>query len=225
MVDSSVGGKTGFDHAVGKNLIGAFHQPSAVVADLDHLTTLPVRERRAGMAEIVKIAFATDEALLGALERDRAGLGRGDVDVLLPIVRRAIDAKIRIVRDDERESGPRALLNLGHTLGHALETYGGYSRWLHGEAVALGTLAEMRASARMGHTPADLVSRAAALFEALGLPTEASPADLAASWRFVGGDKKRTGTQIKLPVVTGAGASHVERVEMAALRAAVGIAH
>jgi shikimate kinase/3-dehydroquinate synthase len=221
MVDSSVGGKTGFDHAVGKNLVGAFHQPSAVVADLDHLTTLPPRELRAGLAEIVKIAIATDAPLLAALERDAAALRRGDTDALLPVVRAAIDAKIRVVRDDERESGPRALLNLGHTLGHALEAHGGYTKWLHGEAVALGTVAELRATAALGWTPDDVVARATSLFSALGLPTAASPDDLAASWRFAGGDKKRAGSKIKLPVVTAAGASHVEKVEMSDLRAAI----
>jgi shikimate kinase/3-dehydroquinate synthase len=221
MVDSSVGGKTGFDHAEGKNLVGAFHQPSAVVADLDHLSTLAARERRAGMAEVVKIALATDLQLLGALEANRAALARGDADALLPVVRSAIEAKIRVVRDDERESGPRALLNLGHTVGHALETHGGYSRWLHGEAIALGTVAELRATAAMGRTPPELVARAVALFAGLGLPTDVSSDDVAASWRFVGGDKKRVGTKIKLPIVTAAGASHVEKIEMSALRAAL----
>jgi shikimate kinase/3-dehydroquinate synthase len=221
MVDSSVGGKTGFDHPVGKNLVGAFHQPNAVVVDLEHLTTLAPRERRAGLAEIVKIAIATDAPLLEAVERNRAGLKRGDTDALLPIVRSAIEAKIRVVRDDERESGPRALLNLGHTVGHALETYGGYSRWLHGEAIALGTIAELRATAAMGRTPPDLVARATALFADLGLATEASHEDLASSWRFVAGDKKRAGSKIKLPIVTAAGAAHVEKLEMSELRAAV----
>jgi shikimate kinase/3-dehydroquinate synthase len=221
MVDSSVGGKTGFDHTTGKNLVGAFHQPSAVVADLEHLTTLSPRERRAGLAEIVKIALATDAGLLEALERDTAAIARGDAAALLPIVRAAIGAKIRVVRDDERESGPRALLNLGHTVGHALEAHGGYSKWLHGEAVALGTMIELRATAAMGRTPADLVARAGALFAALGLATETPAGEVAASWRFVSGDKKRAGNQIKLPIVTGPGRSHVERVPLAELRSAL----
>src|SRR5581483_9972346 len=150
MVDSSVGGKTGFDHPAGKNLIGAFHQPSAVVADLAHLRTLPARERTAGLAEVVKIAVATDGALLDRVERDAAALGRGEAGALLPVVREAIAAKIRIVRDDEREAGARALLNLGHTVGHALEAHGGYAALLHGEAVALGLIAEMSAAAALG---------------------------------------------------------------------------
>jgi shikimate kinase/3-dehydroquinate synthase len=221
MVDSSVGGKTGFDHPTGKNLIGAFHQPSAVVADLEHLTTLAARERAAGLAEVVKIALATNATLLGALERDAKAIAAGDVGALLPIVRAAIDAKIRVVRDDERETGARALLNLGHTVGHAIETHGGYTRWLHGEAVALGTVAEMRATAALGWTPPDLADRAAALFSALGLPTHVDAAELAASWPFVASDKKRVHDAVKLPVVTAPGHAHIERVGLAELRAAV----
>jgi shikimate kinase/3-dehydroquinate synthase len=220
MVDSSVGGKTGFDHATGKNLIGAFHQPSAVVADLAHLETLPPRERLAGLAEVVKIAIATDALLLEALERDTVALARGDVAALAPVVRAAIFAKIRVVRDDERESGPRALLNLGHTLGHALEAHGGYSRWLHGEAVSLGTVAEMKATAALGWTPAALVQRGTALLEALGLPTRVDPSELAAAWPFVASDKKKDRDALKLPIVTGAGEARVERVAFGALRAA-----
>ncbi len=221
MVDSSVGGKTGFDHAVGKNLIGAFHQPSAVVVDLAHLSTLAARERAAGLAEVVKIALATDAPLLEQLERHAVALARGETAALLPVVRAAIDAKIRIVRDDERESGPRALLNLGHTVGHAVEAHGGYSRWLHGEAVAIGTVVEMRATAALGWTPAALVERGEALFKALGLPTHVERAELVASWPFVSSDKKRTRDAVRLPIVTAAGISHVERVELTALKGAV----
>ncbi len=221
MVDSSVGGKTGFDHAAGKNLLGAFHQPSAVVADLGHLVTLSKRERAAGMAEVVKIALATDAALLDAVERDAIALARGDIEALGPVVRAAIDAKIRVVRDDEREAGPRALLNLGHTVGHAVEAHGGYSRWLHGEAVSLGTVAEMRATAALGWTPPALVERGVALLASLGLPTELDATELAAAWPFVGNDKKRDRDAVKLPVVTAAGRAHVERVGLEALRRAL----
>ncbi|MDP9148350.1 MAG: iron-containing alcohol dehydrogenase, partial [Myxococcota bacterium] len=132
MVDASVGGKTGVDLPSGKNLVGAFHQPCAVVADLAHLQTLPRRERAAGLAEVVKIALATDGSLFALLEREAVSLAAGDHASLVPVVRGAVAAKIRVVRDDEREAGARALLNLGHTVGHALEVHGGYSRWLHG---------------------------------------------------------------------------------------------
>jgi shikimate kinase/3-dehydroquinate synthase len=221
MVDASVGGKTGFDHAVGKNLIGAFHQPSAVVADLAHLTTLPQRERTAGLAEAVKIAITSDAELLGLLESEAPALARGDHLALLPVVRRAIEAKIRVVRDDERESGARALLNLGHTAGHALEAHGGYSRWLHGEAVSLGLVIEMAATASMGWTPRPLVDRVKTLLRSLGLPTEISAGEVASAWPYVSADKKRTKDSVRLPVATGAGEAHLEKVKLSALQKAI----
>jgi shikimate kinase/3-dehydroquinate synthase len=221
MVDASVGGKTGFDHPTGKNLIGAFHQPSAVVVDLAHLRTLPARERTAGLAEVVKIALTSDAPLLATLERDASALAAGDVAALLPVVRAAIVAKARIVRDDERESGSRALLNLGHTIGHALEAHGGFSRYLHGEAVALGTIAELAATHALGLAPADIVPRARALFASLGLAVDVPHAELVASWPFVASDKKRIRGALRLPVVTAAGVSHVERVSLKDLERAV----
>jgi 3-dehydroquinate synthetase len=136
-------------------------------------------------------------------------------------VRAAIAAKIRVVRDDEREAGVRALLNLGHTVGHALEAHGGYSTLLHGEAVALGLVAEMRASSALGWTPPRVVERASAVLAALGLPTRPEPRDLAASWHYVGADKKRVRDSVRLPVVTTVGQAHVERVALETLRRAV----
>jgi shikimate kinase/3-dehydroquinate synthase len=221
MVDSSVGGKTGFDHPVGKNLIGAFHQPSAVVADLAHLETLPARERVAGLAEIVKIALATDGALFERLERDAVALARGDAKALGPVVRSAILAKIRVVRDDEREAGARAVLNLGHTVGHALEAQGGYSSLLHGEAVALGLVCELRASAALRWTPPNLIERVLALLAALGLPHRTERSDVMAAWPYVGADKKRSGDTLRLPVVTGVGSSRLEKVALNTFRDAV----
>jgi shikimate kinase/3-dehydroquinate synthase len=229
MVDAAVGGKTGIDHPAGKNLVGAFHQPSAVVVDLAHLETLPARERNAGLAEVVKVALAMDATLLDRLERDAAALARGDAGALVPVVRAAIAAKARVVRDDEREAGdpplgaiPRALLNLGHTVGHALEAHSGYTRWLHGEAVALGLLVEMRATSAMGFTPAPLVERAAHVLAALGLPTSVPKAEIVASWPFVGRDKKTSGAGVlRLPVVGGAGEARVERVRSSDLLRAV----
>jgi shikimate kinase/3-dehydroquinate synthase len=221
MVDSSVGGKTGFDHATGKNLIGAFFQPHRVLVDLEHLSTLPARERAAGLAEIVKVAFVQDAALLEALESNAAAIAAGDRAALRPIIRSAIEAKLRVVRDDEREGGARALLNLGHTVGHALEAHGGYARLLHGEAVAVGTVLELGASERLGLTPAGMAARAEALLRRLALPTHASAADLAAAWPFVMSDKKRAATTVKLPVVTSPGHGAVARVELAALRDAL----
>ncbi|MDB4933386.1 MAG: 3-dehydroquinate synthase [Labilithrix sp.] len=221
MVDSSVGGKTAFDHAAGKNLIGAFFQPSRVLVDFEHLTTLPARQRAAGLAEVVKIALVRDTALLALLERDADAIRAGDRAAIRPVVRAAIEAKIRVVRDDERETGARALLNLGHTVGHALEAHAGYATLLHGEAVAVGTVIELAATERLGLTPAGTSSRAKAIFERLDLPTEATTAQLSAAWPFVLSDKKRASTTLKLPVVTGAGAGAVERLEIEALRRAV----
>jgi shikimate kinase/3-dehydroquinate synthase len=220
MVDSSVGGKTGFDHPAGKNLIGSFHQPSGVVVDLAHLSTLPARDRNAGLAEIVKIAFATDLPLLEMMESEAEELATGNTEALARAVRSAIEAKARVVRDDEHESGNRAILNLGHTLGHALEAHGGYARYRHGEAVAIGTVLELETSARLGFTPPELAVRARALLTRLALPTSVAPGELAAAWSFVGADKKRAGSSMRLPVVRGAGHVTVERVPLERLRQA-----
>jgi len=172
MVDASVGGKTGFDHPTGKNLIGAFWQPSAVVIDLAHLTTLPPRQAISGFAEIVKIALSHDEALFATLEQKVEALLTGDYEVLMPIVRRAIELKAEVVMNDEREGGSRAILNLGHTVGHALESFGEYNRWLHGEAIALGMVAELRAAEALGLAKEAPTKRLAALLHKFHLPTD-----------------------------------------------------
>jgi shikimate kinase/3-dehydroquinate synthase len=221
MVDASVGGKTGFDHAAGKNLVGAFHQPSGVVVDLAHLKTLPARERIAGLAEVAKIALTHDAALFERLERDAAILRAGDADALLPVVRAAIMAKVRVVRDDEREMGVRALLNLGHTIGHAIEAHGAFEKHLHGEAVAIGTVAELRAGAALGLGGREVVDRARDLLARLGLPVDVPSAELMASWPFVLSDKKRVRDAVRLPVVPRVGEAKLERVRLGALRTAV----
>jgi shikimate kinase/3-dehydroquinate synthase len=225
MVDSSVGGKTAFDHAAGKNLIGAFFQPTRVVVDLEHLVTLPQRERAAGLAEVVKIALVRSAELLELLEQTADAVHEGDRDVIRRVVRAAVEEKIRVVRDDERETGARALLNLGHTVGHALESQGGYARLLHGEAVAIGTVVELSATERLGLTPAGTAARARQLFERLALPTSASATELEAAWRFVLADKKRTASALRLPIVTAAGAGSVSRIAFDQLRDAVLAAH
>jgi 3-dehydroquinate synthase len=221
MVDSSVGGKTGCDHPRGKNLIGAFHQPVAVVADIAHLTTLDRRQVASGLAEAVKIAVATDVSLLERLEALAPDLVRGDAAALTEVVRRAVHAKIVVVRDDEREAGSRALLNLGHTVGHAIEAHGGYDRWLHGEAVALGTVAEMQATTALGWTPPALADRVADLQRALGLPDTLERAEIEAAWPFVASDKKRGGVSLRLPVVMAPGRAEVKRVPAVELRRAL----
>jgi len=212
MVDASVGGKTGFDHAKGKNLIGSFFQPSHVLVDLDHLSTLAERERRAGHAEIVKIALACDRPLLAMLEQG-GSLGA--------IVRAAIQAKIRVVRDDERESGNRALLNLGHTVGHALEAWSDYGRWLHGEAVAIGTVHEIEACERLGLSPSGTAKRAEALLARVHLDTRASRDDLRAAWPFALSDKKRSADKVAIPVVVGDGEARVTEIALDTFRDAL----
>jgi shikimate kinase/3-dehydroquinate synthase len=224
MVDSSVGGKTGFDHVAGKNLLGAFFQPSRVLLDLDQLSTLPARQRSAGLAEVVKIALVRDAQLLGKLETMADPIARGDRVVLRDVVRDAVKAKMRVVREDEHEDGVRALLNLGHTIGHALEAQGGYTQWLHGEAVAIGTVVELAATERLGLTPSGIAAQAARLFERFVLPTSAPQATLAAAWPFVMSDKKRTRSSLKLPVVTGFGTGRVERMAFDTLRDALELA-
>lgn len=222
MVDSSVGGKTGFDHATGKNLVGAFFQPAHVVIDLEHLSTLDPRERACGLAEVVKIAWVRDRTLLDALEADAARIAAGDRSALAPIVRAAVQAKIRVVCEDEREAGVRALLNLGHTIGHGLEAAAGFGGGLlHGEAVAIGTVLEMEATERLGLTPKGLATRAADLLSRFGLPTRRGTAELDAAWPFVLSDKKKAGAKVKLPIVTAPGEAHVEAVSFDALRAAL----
>lgn len=168
-VDSSVGGKTGVNHPGGKNLIGAFHQPRAVLIDTDSLSTLPDRELRAGLAEVIKYGAIIDKAFFGWLEENMQALLDREVDELAYAIRRSCEIKAQVVAEDERESGKRALLNFGHTFGHAIENSVGYGEWLHGEAVAAG----MVMAARMSGIDAGDHSRLVALIEAAGLP--ASP--------------------------------------------------
>lgn len=221
MVDSSVGGKTGFDHATGKNLLGAFFQPSHVLVDIDHLTTLSPRETACGLAEVVKIALVRDADLLDVLERRAPDIARGDPEIVLEVVRRAIHAKIRVVREDERESGPRALLNLGHTVGHALESHAQYTDLLHGEGVAIGTVVEMEACERSGLTPAGLADRARRLLSTFGLPTSAPRATLEAAWPFVLSDKKRSAAALNVPVVLAPGTAEMRRMSLDDFRRAL----
>jgi 3-dehydroquinate synthase len=169
-VDSSVGGKTAVNHARGKNMIGAFHQPTAVIADVAALATLPERELRAGIAEVIKHGFALDAELVAWLEANMARLLAREAGALTHVVRRSCELKAAVVAQDERETGRRALLNLGHTFGHAIEAGAGYGAWLHGEAVAAGMVMAAELSVRAGAlAPAD-ATRVRALLERAGLP-------------------------------------------------------
>jgi 3-dehydroquinate synthase len=178
-VDASVGGKTGVNHPGGKNLIGAFHQPRLVVADVATLETLPSREYLAGMAEVVKYGAGLDEEFFLWLEQNVDRLLRREPGPLVEAVARCCECKARIVEQDEKEAGRRALLNLGHTFGHAFEAAMGYREWLHGEAVSAGMAVAARLSAKLGHLPGTDAGRIIDLLDQLGLPTR--PPDRPAS--------------------------------------------
>lgn len=170
-VDSSVGGKTGINHPLGKNMIGAFYQPQAVIIDTDTLTTLPKREFAAGLAEVIKYGFIYDVSFLTWLEENIELLGELDQAALSYAIKHSCAIKAQIVSQDERESGIRAILNLGHTFGHAIETELGYGSWLHGEAVAAGTVMALHMSCQLGWITDKDVQRGIALLQAAGLPT------------------------------------------------------
>jgi len=193
MVDASVGGKTGVDLGAGKNLVGAFHQPRAVVADVGFLETLPVRERVAGLAEVVKCGFIADPGLLDLLERAGSALSPA---LELEVIARAVRVKADVVSSDETESGRRAILNFGHTVGHALESASGYGL-LHGEAVALGMVAALDLGAILGIGAAALADRARALLAALGLPVDYERRLEADALAGIAVDKKRRGSAIR----------------------------
>lgn len=175
MVDSSVGGKTGVNLAAGKNLVGAFHQPAAVFIDTDTLATLPPREYAAGLAEVVKYGAIGDDAFFAWLEAHADALAARDDAALAEAIAAACRHKAAVVARDEHEHGERALLNFGHTFGHALEAEAGYGTLLHGEAVAIGMRLAARLSARLGRAPAADGERLAALLERLGLPVALPP--------------------------------------------------
>lgn len=185
MVDAAIGGKTGINHDLGKNLVGAFYQPRLVLADTHSLRTLPPRELRAGWAEVIKHGVIRDAALFAALEKHAADLGStGDAAPVLPepltgeIIRQAAAVKVAVVNADEREQGERIILNYGHTLGHALEAATGYETLLHGEAVAIGMHAEAGIACAMGLLSDAARAQQQQLLAAYGLPT-AVPADIA----------------------------------------------
>ncbi len=209
-VDSSVGGKTAINHARGKNMIGAFHQPLAVIADLDTLDTLPDRELRAGLAEVIKHGAALDAAFFGWLEENISRLLARDRPALAYAVRRSCELKAAIVAQDERESGVRALLNLGHTFGHAIEAATGYGPWLHGEAVAAGMVMAAGLSARAGFLQAADAKRIEALVQRAGLPTRA-PRLAPERWlELMAVDKKAVGARVRFVLLHGLGRAKLE---------------
>lgn len=198
-VDSSVGGKTGVNHALGKNMIGAFYQPQCVIIDVNVLQTLDDRQLAAGLAEVIKYGLIRDAGFFSWIESNIESFLARDQAALTYIIEQSCRNKAEIVASDERESGIRAILNLGHTFGHAIETGMGYGRYLHGEAVAIGTCQAADLSRRLGWLNDEDVNRVVALFKKTGLPTE-PPADLSAEEfvKLMAVDKKNVDGDIRL---------------------------
>ncbi|WP_083567661.1 3-dehydroquinate synthase [Hyphomicrobium sp. CS1GBMeth3] len=225
-VDSSVGGKTGINTPQGKNLIGVFHQPSLVIADTDVLKTLPQREMRAGYAEVVKYGLLGDAGFFTWLEQAYEGIFAFDQETLVTAIETSVKAKAAIVARDEHETGDRALLNLGHTFGHALEAWTGYSdRLLHGEGVAIGTCLAFRFSESLGLCPAGTAERVARHIEAVGLPTRIAgipggKADADELVRLMGQDKKVRDGRLTFILTRDIGEAFISRdIEEAQVRA------
>lgn len=223
MVDASVGGKTGVDLGPAKNAVGAFHQPSAVVIDVAKVSTETDRNYRSGLAEVVKAACIADPELLTLLERSSAEVLARKASVVEELAFRAIAVKAAIVARDEHETGDRALLNFGHTIGHALEAEGGFHRLTHGEAVALGMVAMLRVGQALGVTPADEAERVIHLLARLELPVDLDAQPLAAALRFIGLDKKRRGSSVRAVVMERVGATRVYPLALDAFPALLGV--
>ena len=208
-VDSSVGGKTAINHPLGKNMIGAFYQPVRVICDLDLLDTLPGRELSAGLAEIIKYGPIADPDFLSWIEAHIDALRARDKTALAHAVRRSCEIKAWVVGQDEREGGLRAILNFGHTFGHAIEAGMGYGAWLHGEAVGCGMVLAADLSARLGLVHASLVPRLTALCQRAGLPVQAPALPLARWMALMRGDKKSEAGEIRFVVIDGLGRAAV----------------
>ena len=208
-VDSSVGGKTGINHPLGKNMIGAFHQPRAVLIDTDCLATLPDRELSAGLAEVIKTAAIRDRAFFEWLEANMARLVARDPDALVHAVAQSCRIKAEVVAADEREAGERALLNLGHTFGHAIESGVGYGEWLHGEAVAAGMVLATRLSERLGYIAGGDVIRLRVLLERARLPIDAPRLGAERYLELMRHDKKVVTGRIRFVLLRGIGNAFV----------------
>jgi 3-dehydroquinate synthetase len=204
-VDSSVGGKTAVNHPGGKNMIGAFHQPLAVIADTDTLHTLPDRELRAGLAEVIKYGLICDADFFDWIESNLDALLARSTEALTHAIYRSCQIKAEIVARDEREQGERALLNLGHTFGHAIESATGYVEWLHGEAVAAGLLIAADMSQRMGTLEPALVERLRRLLKRAGLPVDPPQIGAARALDYMRVDKKVQSGRIRLVLLQGLG--------------------
>jgi len=208
-VDSSVGGKTGINHPLGKNMIGAFHQPRMVLIDTACLATLPPRELAAGMAEVIKHGAIRDAGFFAWLERNVAQLAASDPDALRHAIHESCVIKASVVAMDEREGGVRAVLNFGHTFGHAIEAHAGYGAWLHGEAVGAGMVLAARLSARVRGLPAGDVDRLVTLLQQLAVPTAAPSLPLARWLDLMGRDKKVAAGRVRFVLLDALGVAVV----------------
>ena len=210
-VDSSVGGKTGINHPLGKNMIGAFQQPQVVLADMAQLSTLPDRELSAGLAEVIKYALLGDLDFLLWLEENMDGLVGRDSALLAEAVYRSCAHKARIVANDEKEQGERALLNLGHTFGHAIESYLGYGVWLHGEAVATGMVMAADLSQRMGWISAEDLQHKKKIIQRAHLPVKCPAIPLDEFLGFMAHDKKVLNGQLRLVLMKSLGQAVISK--------------
>ena len=210
-VDSSVGGKTGINHPLGKNMIGAFQQPQVVLADMAQLSTLPDRELSAGLAEVIKYALLGDIEFLAWLETHMDALVGRDADLLAEAVYRSCAHKARIVANDEKEQGERALLNLGHTFGHAIESYLGYGVWLHGEAVATGMVMAADLSYRMGWISQTDLERTKNIIQRAHLPVACPQIPLDEFLAYMAHDKKVLDGQLRLVLMKQLGQAIITR--------------
>ena len=218
-VDSSVGGKTAINHPLGKNMVGAFHQPAAVIADTSTLATLPEREYASGLAEVAKYGAIRDPAFLAWIEDHADALLARDPGALAHAIARSCEIKAQVVAEDERETGARALLNFGHTFGHAIESAAGYGKWLHGEAVAAGMALATRFSARTGRLGHAEAERFVGLLRRLRLPVEPPRFDPETWLEYMGRDKKNEGGRVTLILLDALGdAAVVKDASEATLR-------
>jgi len=216
-VDSSVGGKTGINHPLGKNMIGAFYQPQAVIADTSTLRTLPPRELAAGLAEVIKHGAIADASNFAWIESHIDALKRCDDAAMMEAVRVSCEIKARVVAADEREGGLRAILNFGHTFGHAIEAGMGYGAWLHGEAVGCGMVMAADLSVRLGTLDASARQRLVELVAAAGLPTRAPDLGTERYLDLMSVDKKAEGGVVKFILLEGLGGARVTAVPDALL--------
>ncbi|MCG2584914.1 bifunctional shikimate kinase/3-dehydroquinate synthase AroKB [Massilia sp. TS11] len=220
-VDSSVGGKTGINHPLGKNMIGAFYQPRAVLADTASLQTLPERELSAGLAEVIKHGAIIDPAFFDWIEAQISALRAREPQALTHAIRRSCEIKAEVVRQDEREGGLRAILNFGHTFGHAIEAGLGYGAWLHGEAVGCGMVMAAELSQRLGYIEAETVARMRRLVDAAGLPTRAPDLGAGRWLELMEVDKKNEGGAIKFILLKPLGTAVIESVPTETLLATI----